>query len=172
MIIFSGSAFGQLPGLSASAEYEVKAAFLFHFAKFIDWPSEVYSDPATPISIGVIGQDPFGNALEKVIGDKKIKGRNLIIRRYQDINEINFCHVFFIAESESAQLENILSHLNGQSVLTVGDMDGFAQRGGIIRLFVQAKKVRFKINLDAAERVRLKISAKLLNLAQIVHSEG
>jgi len=161
---------GQSAGRVTPAEYEVKAAFLFNFVKFIDWPSACHLNATSPILVGVVGKDPFGDALESVIGQKKVKGRNLTIRRYQDIADIDSCHVLFIAESESSRLDRVFDHLNGRSVLTVSDMDAFTQRGGIIQLYVKANKVRFEINLDSAENINLKISAKLLNLAETVYN--
>lgn len=160
---------GALPGqtLAASAqEYQVKAAFLYNFAKFVDWPGEPAGTSA-PLVITVFGKDPFGPALENIVLGRTVNGRRLVIRRTSRLEELLPCHILFISSSEKRRLAEILQALRGTSVLTVGDMEEFLQLGGSVRFFVEENKVRFGINLEAARRTELKISSKLLSLARL-----
>lgn len=147
-------------------EYQVKAAFLMNFAKFVEWPQQAFADSAAPIIIGVIGVDPFGNDLDSLVVNQKIRRRNLIIKRFNRLADLQFCHILFISASEMIRLEKIVAKTASMHVLTVGEMDNFIQEGGIINLLNRENKVRFEINLDAAEHAGLKISSRLLKLAE------
>jgi hypothetical protein len=149
-------------------EYQVKAAFLFNFAKFIEWPSGAFSDPAAPIIFGVLGDDPFRGALEAAQG-RTVKGRKVLIARYKDVRDIKVCHILFISSSERRRLPELMSTLKDSKMLLVGDMEKFADRGGIINFFVRDNKVGFEINMDAATRAGFTINSRLLNMATIVH---
>lgn len=151
------------------SEYEIKAAFLYNFAKFVEWPDELFLDPNAPFVFGVLGHDPFGQILEQTIGGKYIQGRRLEIDRFKRCEDIQYCHILFIALSEKECIEEIVEKVNRFGVLTVGDMEGFAERGGVINFFMKENKVRLCINPNAAERANLKISSKLLNVSQIVN---
>jgi len=148
------------------SEYEVKAAFLYNFVKFVEWPDESFSN-ATMI-IGILGEDPFGTAIDTIQG-KTVKGKKLLIKRFKHIKDIENCHILFISSSEKKHLSRIVEALSGLSILTVGDTEGAAQRGVIINFYIRQKKVRFEINVEAARRAKLKISSKMLKLAKIVH---
>ncbi len=150
-----------------SLEYRVKAAYLYNFLKFVEWPREKSAEASAYYIIGVIGEDPFGPALVR-IGRKSVKGRPLKIKRFKSMEELETCHILFISASEKGRIENMLKRLNQMPVLTVGDVAGFTQRGGMINLVKSGKKVRFEINREAAEKTGLKISSKLLKLARIV----
>jgi YfiR/HmsC-like len=152
----------------APSEYQVKAAYLYNFLKFVEWPEDSFADPLAPIVIGVVGEDPFGNALPQVVIGKTIQGRDLVIRKYHSGEDLRGAHILFISVSEKKRLPQVLSGLRGSSVLTVADMDGFLEAGGMIQLLSEDNRVRFAINLDAADRARLKISSKLLSLAKRV----
>ncbi|MEP7340325.1 MAG: YfiR family protein [Acidobacteriota bacterium] len=152
----------------AASEYQVKAAFLYNFAKFVEWPSEAFSNGGAPLVIGVIGDDPFGSAIDQTIKGKSINGHPLTITRLKWGQNLRACHILFISSSERKRLAQVLESLKGSSVLTVGDMDQFSQQGGIINLVMDASKVRFEINTSAADQARLKISSKLLILAKPV----
>ena len=154
---------------SKPSEYQVKAAFLCNFAKFIEWPNESITDSNTTMNLFVLGEDPFGPDLDAIQG-MTIKGRNLVIRRIKSVKDLSNCHMLFICESEKDRLEEILRSLKGSSVLTMSDTEGFGQRGVIINLYIQERRVRFEINVEAAKRVGLKISSKLLQLGKIVYS--
>lgn len=162
-----------LPALpTASNEYQLKAGFLYNFAHFIEWPAKAFADPASPIIIGVLGNDPLASYLDEIVRGEKVNNRSLAIQRYQQIEEIKTCHILFVSESAIAQLQRILISLKGRSILTVGDTDGFARRGGVIRFVTKNNKIRFRINLEAAKAANLTISSKLLRAAEIVAPEG
>ena len=149
-------------------EYQVKAAFLFNFAQFVEWPPEAFPDKATPLVVGVLGDDPFRGFLGELLRDEKAGNRPLRIEYHRRVEEIKQCHILFISNSESNRLEQILATLKNRSILTVGEADGFAANGGMIRFIAAGTKIRFRINNEAARAVRLTISSKLLRLADIV----
>jgi len=149
-------------------EYQIKAAFLYNFVKFVKWPAEAFGDDNAPIIVGVVGEDPFGVALVESVEGRIVRGRELVIRRFKGVQDLDFFHILFISSSERARLSQILESLTGSSVLTVGEMAQFAELGGIINFTVQKNKIRFEINVDAAEQAGLQISSQLLRLAKIV----
>jgi len=154
-------------------EYELKAAFLFNFAKFIDWPRGSFASPQSPFTICVLGEDPFGRALDEGLRGKAIGNQPFALRRLKDKAEARRCQVVFVSSSETRHLAEIVESLRGANVLLVGDTAGFASSGGTIEFTLdQENRVRFTINTDAADRAGLKFSAKLLALATIVHNEG
>jgi hypothetical protein len=154
----------------ASKEYQIKAAFLFNFAQFVEWPASAFPEAGTPLCIGVLGEDPFGNILNEIVKGEKVDGHSLVIRRYSQVSEINACHILFVGNSEKSRMEEIVAGLNGQTILTVGEAEGFTAKGGMIRFVVENNKIRLKINLDAARKAGLQISSKLLRPADIVGS--
>ncbi len=166
-------------------EYTVKAAFLYNFIKFVDWPKEKMADANSPIEIGIMGKDPFGKAFEP-LKDKTAKGRRIVIRRLKgpaelgessgqteaelqrQIEAAKKCHVLFVCRSEKKHLKELLERFKGQPVLTVGDCDGVLQAGGIINFVMEKQKVRFEINAAGARQTRLNIRSQLLRLARKV----
>jgi hypothetical protein len=157
---------GILAAERAPTEYEVKAAFLFNFAKFVTWPPESFPAAESPVLIGVLGADPFGAALERLAAELRVQGRPLRVVRGTTVAELVRCHVLFISASERDRMGQILQGLRqaGSAALTVGETDGFLGAGGIIRFLVEQNKVRFEISAEAAARARLAISSKLLSL--------
>jgi hypothetical protein len=151
-----------------SREYQVKAVFLFNFAQFVEWPSPAFPEAQTPLVIGVLGDDPFGTYLDETVRGETVNDRPLVVRRFRNVEEIDTCHVLFISRSETGRLEQIVASLKGRSILTVGDMDGFAKRGIMIRFMTVANKIRLRINLERANAANLKISSKLLRPAEVV----
>lgn len=151
-------------------EYQVKAAFLFNFIKFVDWPDDVLPDTLDTMTIGVVGQGPLNTAIRSIAG-KKVKDREIIIKFFGKFQEIHFSHVLFVNESEMENRKAVLKLLEGSSTLTVGEFKNFARDGGVINFFKHKNKVRFEVNLDAADEAHLIISSKLLNLAKIVNSD-
>lgn len=149
-------------------EYELKAAILFNLARFVEWPAAAYADSQAPTILCVLGRDPFGSSLTTVIPKEGVNGRPLLVRYFRSEKAIRDCHVLYISSSERKTLAQVFSTLKGSSVLTVGEMTQFAVQGGIVQFNLQDKQVRFEINLDAATRVGLKISSRLLVLARIV----
>jgi YfiR/HmsC-like len=156
---------------AAPTEYQVKAVFLFNFSQFVDWPPAVFAGPRSPITICVLGQDPFGTALDDIVQGEVVNGRPLEVQRYRRVDELGTCHILFIDRSEQSRLTEILAQLSGRSVLTVSDMEEFAQRGGMIRFITVGKKIRLRVNRDAAQAASLAISSKLLRPAEIVKAE-
>jgi hypothetical protein len=159
-------------GLSAAplrsqtgSEFEIKAAFLYKFASFVEWPHDARN---LPISICVVGQDPFGSALDRVVQDKKLNGRAFVIRRIKPGEAIGECHILFISASERKRLKPELDRLQGAPVLTVGDMPAFCESGGAINFAMADNRVQLEINPTAAERAGLQLSSRLLSLAKIV----
>lgn len=150
------------------SEYQVKAAYLFNFLKFVEFPGDSFADPLAPIVIGVVGDDPFGGMLPQVVTGKTVQGRDLVIHIYRAGEDLRGAHILFVSESERKKMPMILSSLRGSSVLTVSDTEGFLEAGGIIQFLNENGRVRFAINVDAASRARLKMSSKLLSLAKVV----
>ena len=150
-------------------EYQIKAAFLYNFVKFVDWPGEAFGDASVPITIGVLGEDPFGVALQSIQG-KMVRGRRLVVKRFEDVQDLEPSHVLFISSSEKERVTQILEKVRGSSVLTVGEMTRFAELGGIINFIIRKNEIRFEINVGAAERAGLRISSQLLKLANVVGS--
>jgi len=155
----------------AEIEYEVKAAFLYNFAKFVDWPPEAFPTPGTPVSLCVLGEDPFGGSLDSVVRGETLNGRHLAVRRVQGAGEARGCQVLFLPRAERGRAAEVLAALRGASVLTVGEESDFLDQGGVIRFVLEQGRVRFEINLDAAERDHLKLSSKLLRLARAVNPQ-
>ena len=148
-------------------EYRIKAAFLYNFAKFVEWPPEAFDDEDSTLVLGVLGDDPFGAALQSLTG-KTVRGRRLTIKRFDSLLDISDCHILFITSSVQEQQQEALESLEGSNVLTVGEIQRFAQMGGIINFVIRKNKIRFEINLDAGKRAGLMISSQLLNLAESV----
>jgi hypothetical protein len=151
-----------------SREYEIKAVFLFNFAEFVDWPPQAFADATSPLVIGILGDDPFGHYIDDAVRDEKVNGRTLVIRRFTSIDDLSACHILFVSRSEAGSVDEVLRRLKGQSTLTVSDVDGFSQVGGMISLVMEKSRVRLRINLQAAKQANLRISSKLLRPAEIV----
>ena len=147
--------------------YQVKAAFLYNFAKFVEWPDTAFSNSSAPLNICMLGKNPFDATLDD-IRDKTVRGRPLSIRMNPGIENLDQCHILFISASEKNQVHQIIQGLNNASVLTVADMEGFTSAGGMINLIMQDNKVSFDINLKSARLTRLKMSSQLLKLAHTV----
>ncbi len=150
-----------------SREYPLKAAFLYNFAAFVEWPEPALASPTDPFIIGILGADPFGSAIDEIVAGEQAKNRPLIVQRFADPADAARAHILFISESETPRLEAILQHCRERPVLTVSDIPGFAQRGGVIEFRVE-NTVRLHINVDAARSGQLTISSKLLQLAEVV----
>lgn len=153
---------------AAPTEYQVKAVFLFNFSQFVDWPATSFADGRSPLVIGVLGADPFGATLDEIVRGETVNGRQLVIRRYQSVEEVDACHILFIDSSQDEQLDAVLAALKGRNVLTVGDFTGFARRGGVIRFATVGNRIRLHVNLAAAQEAKLTISSKLLRPAQVL----
>lgn len=146
-------------------ESKLKAAFLFNFAKFVDWPPEAFADTNSPITIGILGDNPFGGNLEAIVRDKTINSRTIVVKAVSSVAGATNCQMLFIPASARSKVPEIISGLGKSSVLTIGDTDHFLETGGMINFVKEGNKVRFQINETAAKRAGLKISSKLLSLA-------
>ncbi len=163
LLVTSGSRGQESPAL----EYQVKAAFLYNFARFVEWPAREAS-PSAEITIGVLGSDPFGEALDRTIAGKSVNGRALKVVRLKDARDAPRCQILFVELPTESALAGVLEAVGRAPVLTVGDAESFTRKGGVIRFFMEDNKVRFAINVDAAQRAGLKISSKLLALAKVI----
>ncbi|HEX3554778.1 MAG TPA: YfiR family protein [Thermoanaerobaculia bacterium] len=151
----------------AASEYDLKAAFLYNFTKFVDWPPSAFADEHSPLKICVLGEDPFGKTLRALM-DEEVGGRRLQLLRLDNLSNPAACHVLFVSRSERGRLPQILAGARDAPVLTVADTPGFLDHGGMINFILEGSKVRFDVNQEAAERAGIKISSKLLALAKHV----
>ena len=176
-------------GSASGREYQVKAAFLFNFIKFVDWPKEKAADSKGVITIGIIGKDPFGDAFGPIEG-RQVKNCRVVVKRFKDFKELTRsagkdtdrlereikalrkCYVLFVCSSEKKQLKQIFESVEGRSVLTVGDVGGFLKAGGVINFVISEGKVRFEINATVAKQAKLKIRSQLLRLAERTVKKG
>ena len=167
-LLFSCAASMSAPVLAAPTTPEVEAVFLFNFSQFVEWPAQVFPEPGSPIVIGVLGSDPFGATLDEVVRGEVVKGRPLVVRRFQRVEQLTDTQILFISRSERTRLRPILATLKGRNILTVSDLEDFANDGGIICFVLMDNKIRLRVNLQAAKEAGLTLSSKLLRPAQIV----
>lgn len=149
-------------------EYYVKARFLCNFARYVEWPSESFKAANEPIAICILGHDPFGGALDQAVDGKLVDGRPFLVRPVSGISPDFHCHILFVPSSEGKRFRSMAGRLEGSAILTVGEIRGFPADGGVINFRLEDGRVRFEINLEAAERRHLRISSRLLSLAQVV----
>lgn len=147
-------------------EYQVKAAFLYNFAKFVEWPAEGFQSGNEPIVICVLGSDPFGHDLENAVKGKAIDGHPLTTRKIKDLKQISGCRILFATAPERKPISPIFAAINGQGLLTVGESDDPNSSGAIINFTLENGKVRFEVNVETAEREKVRLSSKLLSLAR------
>ncbi|HWY57455.1 MAG TPA: YfiR family protein [Terriglobales bacterium] len=165
VVLFLNGTHAQPP---TAGEYQVKAAFLFNFAKFVEWPSSSFANASAPLRICVFGHDPFGDELHNITKDKTVNGRRLEVDQGIDLQVARTCQILFIAASETARLKQIFESLRGADALTVGDTKSFVEQGGMINFVLENSRVQFEVNRKAAEEGGLKISSKLLAVAKLV----
>ena len=146
-------------------DYEVKAAYLYNFGKFVRWPAAASADPRDTFLICVLGQNPFGPALDATVAGESIDGKHLVVRVIAAVSDAAKCRILFISSSEDGHLENILADLNKRPVLTVSDIPDFVEHGGAIEFIEQGDKIRFKVNLTVTEQAGLVLSSDLLKVA-------
>jgi hypothetical protein len=168
--IFAGLAAGRAQD-SVSKEYQIKAAYLYNFAKFVEWPAPSFTNRDSPLVIGIFGQNPFGDELTTIARDHKINGRPIVIKAVASAADAAGVHLMFFAVTEDARIPATLVALKGEWLLTVGESDRFVASGGVINFVRESDKVRFEINTAAAGRHQLKLSAQLLKLAKTIRQE-
>jgi uncharacterized protein DUF4154 len=149
-------------------EYRVKLAFIYNFTRFVEWPSSSYRNSGAPLSICIVGSDPFSSDLEDELRTRTVGGHSVEVRRLRRGEAIGACQILFIPQTANDRAASIVKELKGSSTLTVGEADGFAMRGGIINFAVEENRLHLEVNPLAADRAGLKISSKLLNIATIV----
>ena len=154
-----------------SLEYQVKAAYLLNFTRYVDWPSESYGAPGAPLTVCVLGRDPFGEILDATMQGKTTHGRPVSVRRIQSSGGASGCHLVFVSQETWQNQRQLLEGLETKGILTVGETDEFAQRGGVIGFVIQEETVRFVVNTDARDRAGLRISSRMLSLAAAVYGE-
>jgi len=173
LILFVGLLFGLAFKGSAQnpppTEYQIKAAFLYNFAKFVEWPAQAFPGPTSPMVVGVLGENAFGDNLERAIRDKTVNNHPFQFKQFHSVTEATNCQILFISASEKSRLPRILAGLRGTSVLTVSETDQFIKAGGMINFVIEDNRVHFQINDQAAKQAGLKISSKLLSLATHNH---
>ncbi len=159
------------PDPSSQTEYQVKAAYIFNFAKFVDWPSEAFAEENAPFVVTAVGDGPVGARIEKDLPSKTVKGRRIEVRTATGVDDLGPCHILFVSRSAEATWPQIRKATLGKAVLTVSDIEGFCRRCGVIGFFFEDRKVLFEINPEAGKAQQLGISAKLLSLAVIVKGD-
>lgn len=156
-----------LYGQKPAPEYQVKAAFLYNFTRFIDWPTTAFRSPGSPFVIGIIGDDPFGGYITSIVKDEKVGTHPITLQRYQNIQEVTNCHLLFINTPATGRVKDIVSAIGRRSILTVSDMDNFTKYGGMVRFYKENNKIRFEVNVASSKSAQLEISSKLLTVARI-----
>ena len=155
----------------AYGEYDVKAAYLMNFAKYVTWPEDAFEDDHAPLTVGVVGKNPFGEALKMLAKESELGGRSVEVRHGEDIASLSGCHLLFVPATASEDLLASLNDLAETPILIVGEGPRFAKRGGIISFVIVRSKVKFEINLAAARQRNLSVSSRLLKVADKVHSQ-
>jgi len=148
-------------------EYGLKSVFLYQFCRFMEWPSAAFSSPNDPLIIGVVGEDPFGSLLREAVAGETYHGRPIRIEHYRSARDIKRCHLLFVSRSEVDEMAEILSRVSGKNVITVGETDGFLDRGGMIALTADHDRVRLRVNASNLRAANVDVSSKLLRVAEI-----
>lgn len=164
-VLLTSAAFSQ-----AIDEYHVKAAFLYNFAKFVEWPAPTFKNDKDPLRICVLGQNPFGGILRETVEGKTVLGRAFLVAEVPEASQAAGCQILFVSSSEQKRFRSIVAQLRTSPILMVGETEGFANQGGIVNFKLENGRVRLEINVEAAETAKLHISSKVLSLAQIVKS--
>jgi hypothetical protein len=162
---------GLIAGLvysQAVDEYQMKAAYILNFARFVEWPEESFRGAGAPIGICVLGESSIRGVLEEAVNGKSIDGRKLVVEQVSDLRPENGCHILFVSSSACRRWRLVRANIKTPGILVVGETDGFASEGGIINLKLDRGRLHMEINAETAGQEKLRISSKLLNLAQIV----
>ena len=153
------------------SEYQVKAAFLVNFPKYVNWPAEAFAGTNSPIVIAVLGETKVTGEIQEVIAGRAVNGRNIVLKRLASGEESGVCHILFVSAAEQRRSPNLLGRLKG-GVLTVGESDDFLESGGIINLARRDQRIALEVNLTAAGDARIEISSKLLSVASVVKGKS
>jgi len=158
----------RVPWAAPFEEYQVKAVYLFNFARFVDWPADVFHDAAQPMTICVVGTDPFAGYLRDAIRDERVEDRALAVRELHRGETLDQCHIAFVSRSETGHFGEVLVQAAKQHVLTVSDIPDFVRAGGAIGFETRDNHVRIQLNMEAARAAGLTISSKLVRIASVV----
>ena len=150
-----------------SREYAIKAAFIYNFAQFTEWPADAFTDGAAPITIGVVGDDPFNGVLERTVSGKSVGGRKFAIKHLAAADDLGGCHILFIASSAQGKADDILKKVKDGHVMTISEFEQFPAAGGVIRFFTEDNKIRFEINKESVQAAKLKLGSQLMRLARV-----
>ncbi len=166
----AGQAFSQYEdGAEASREYAIKAAYLYQFGRYVQWPAGAFANETSPLVIGVLGPDPFDGMLEEIARTKRIEGHPIVVRQFASMRDYKPCHILFVNSAvDPEQKAAAIQKAKESPILLVGEEPGFVEQGGTVNFFLDENRIRFEINAAAAKQERLKISSKLLSLAKIV----
>ncbi len=162
-ILAAGDARGQL-----TREYDIKAVFLYNFTSFVGWPESAFAGPEAPFVVGVYGQDPFGRALDEVVAGERVKNRPLVLKRLSHVDEAGGCHILFVSSSEKSKMKAVIERCRNLPVLTVADVEGFAEAGGVIGFRTEENRLKIEVNVEAAKGAGLTVSSKLLKVARVM----
>lgn len=166
LLLFSAPA--SAPAQTTRAN-QIKAAFLYNFAQFTEWPTNAFSSSNAPLVIGVLGTDPFGPILDEIARDEIVRGHQLVVERYQRVEQIKTCHILYISQSEAARLDPVVKYLKGKPMLTVSDIENSAHHGVMIR-FLTDTTIHLRINVDALQDAGVTVSSQLLRVSEIVRA--
>ncbi len=161
---------GVSAGTATLSEYQVKAAFLYNFIKFIEWPNDAFMSVRQPITVAICGRDPFGGYLAEIIKNEPVQGRRIEVIRATADQLPERCQLIFVSSSEKARLSQIITSIGTRHIVTVSELEEFCEAGGAINFRVEESKIRFEINPDVIENAGVRINSKLLRLARIVHT--
>lgn len=148
-------------------EYQVKAAFLFNFTQYVQWPQSSFPAPDAPLVMGVLGPDPFSDYLDDVVRGEKASTHPIIVKRFQKLEDVKECHILYVGVG-NLKPQTITKALNDRGILTVGDTPGFSEHGGMIGFVTRQGKIRFQVNLGMVQAAELAVSSKMLRLAEII----
>jgi len=164
-----------IPALQAQnprpTDYEVKAAYLYNFGRFVEWPGKVAAAQSGSFTVCVLGQDPFGPRLDATLAGETIGGKTIVAKRISSAEESDNCQIIFLSLADDSRLNKIIADLDKKAVLTVSDMPQFIKRGGMIQFVAEGKKVRFEVNLTATQHAGLTLSSELLKVATAVRKD-
>jgi hypothetical protein len=164
-LLFGGSS---MLGQQKPNEYQVEAAYLFNFGRFVGWPAKVATAQGNSFTICILGEDPFGASLDATLAGEAIGGKNVVAKRISIPQESANCQILFLSAGEAGRLNKIMEVLDKEAILTISDIPHFSQRGGMIQFVMEGNRVRFEVNLTATQRAGLTLSSELLKVATVV----
>ncbi|HEX4003772.1 MAG TPA: YfiR family protein [Candidatus Acidoferrales bacterium] len=170
-VLLAGSSWRAQGQQTKANEFQVKAAYLYNFGRFVEWPDQNAPDKKEAFEICVLGADPFGPTLDATLASETIAGQSVTAKRISKPQEIDSCRIVFISSSEEGHLKEVLTALDKTSVLTVSDIPRFSERGGMIGFILDGNRVRFDVNLASAQDARLTLSSELLKVATNVRKD-